>query len=152
MPKKSLQLQQLDEKLHPFKGLEKIVIPPTGWLKAIRLAIGMSAQQLGDRLSITKQGVGDLEKREAEGNITLKALRETAEALDMQLVYGFVPKDGSLEKMIEQKARKLAKQVVTRTSKSMELEDQENSYKRIEKAIEERTQSILNEMPKALWD
>jgi hypothetical protein len=32
------------------------------------------------------------------------------------------------------------------------LEDQGNTKQRIEKAIQERTISIKNEMPKSLWD
>jgi len=35
----------------------------------------------------------------------VKSLRETANALDMQLVYGLVPKDGSLDALIDRKAR-----------------------------------------------
>jgi hypothetical protein len=45
----------------------------------------------------------------------------------MQLVYGLVPKDGSLEALIERKAKQLATQIVLRTSNSMKLEEQENS-------------------------
>jgi predicted DNA-binding mobile mystery protein A len=132
--------------------LQRIPMPPTGWIKAIRLALGMSAEQLGKKLGITRQGVMDIEKREREGSITLKNLQETAKALDLQLVYGFVPNDGSIEDLIDRKAKELAKEIVMRTSNTMELEDQENSKKRIEKAIEERFNSIKNEMPKSLWD
>jgi len=70
----------------------------------------------------------------------------------MHLVFGFVPKDCSLELLIYRKAKELATQIVLRTSNSMKLEDQENSQKRIQKAIEERTTAIKNEMPKILWD
>jgi len=152
MDKKQLQIQQLNNKMVAFAALQKITMPPTGWIKAIRTAIGMSMQQLGAKLSITKQGVQDIEKREQDGSITIKALRETAKTLDMQLVYGFVPNDGSLDELIDRKARELAAQIVLRTSNSMKLEDQENTQKRIEKAIQERTNAIKNEMPKTLWD
>ena len=135
-----------------FASLQKVAPPPTGWIKAIRNAIGMSMLQLGKRLSITKQSVQDIERREKDGSISIKALREAARALDMQLVYGFVPNDGSLEALINRKAKELATQIVQRTSNSMKLEDQENSKQRIEKAIEERATIIKNEMPKTLWD
>lgn len=112
----------------------------------------MSMQQLGRKLSISKQSVQDIEKREQEGSITLRSLRETARALDMQLVYGFVPNGGSLDALIEQKARELATEIVLRSSHTMMLEGQENSEQRIRKAIEERTILLKNEMPKILWD
>ncbi len=152
MGKKSLQLQQLNNKMLAYASLQKVAPPPTGWLKAVRTALGMSLQQLSKRLSITKQSMQEIEQREKDGSITIKSLREAAKALDMQLVYGFVPLDGSLEELINRKARELAMQIVLRTSNSMKLEDQENSKQRIEKAIEERAAVIKNEMPKALWD
>jgi predicted DNA-binding mobile mystery protein A len=112
----------------------------------------MSMQQLGNKLSITKQGVMDIEKREKEGSITIKSLKELGRALDMELVYGFVPNDGTLEALIEKRARELATKIVLRTSNTMRLENQGNSDQRIELAINERTEEIKNEMPKILWD
>jgi predicted DNA-binding mobile mystery protein A len=152
MGKKSLQIQQLNSKMLAYASLQKVAPPPTGWIKAIRNAIGMSMLQLGNRLSITKQSVQDIERREKDGSITIKALREAARALDMQLIYGFVPKDGSLELLIERKAKELATQIVMRTNNTMKLEDQENTRQRIETAIKERTTIIKTEMPKTLWD
>ena len=37
-------------------------------------------------------------------SITLKKLIEAGEALDLQFVYGFLPKELSLEKIIEKRA------------------------------------------------
>ncbi|MFN4855051.1 MAG: mobile mystery protein A [Bacteroidota bacterium] len=152
MGKKSLQLQQLNSKMMGFATLKQVAVPPTGWIKAIRTAIGMSMQQLGNKLNVSKQGVMDMEKREKDGSITIKSLREIARALDMQLVYGFVPNDGSLNALIEKRATELATQIVMRTSNTMKLEDQANSKTRIDAAIKERATAIQNEMPKILWD
>lgn len=152
MGKKSLQLQQLNSKMLGFASLKQVAMPPTGWIKAIRTAIGMSMQQLGNKLNVSKQGVMDIEKREKDGSITIKSLREIARAMDMQLVYGFVPNDGSLDALIEKRANELATQIVMRTANTMKLEDQANSKKRLETAIRERAAAIKNEMPKILWD
>lgn len=135
-----------------FASLKKIAMPPTGWIKAIRTAIGMSMQQLGNKLNVSKQGIMDIEKRERDGSITIKSLREIARVMDMQLVYGFAPNDGSLDALIEKRATELATQIVMRTANTMKLEDQANSKKRIETAIRERAAAIKNEMPKILWD
>ncbi|MHA8061502.1 mobile mystery protein A [Aquirufa beregesia] len=152
MNKRSLQRQQLNDKMLILASINQVISPPIGWVKAIRTSLGMSMLQLGNKLSKSKQGIADIEKREIEGGITIKALREVGEALDMKLVYGFVPIDGSLEALIEKKALKLATKIVMRTSNTMRLEDQENSNERIEKAIKERTNSLKQEMPKILWD
>jgi predicted DNA-binding mobile mystery protein A len=152
MSRKHLQIDQLNGKMLAFGHSQQIVPPPTGWIKAIRLALGMSMQQLGKKLSITKQSVQEIERREIDGTISIKSLREAAKALDMKLVYGFVPNDGSLEQLIERKAKTLASEIVRRTSTSMKLEDQENSHYRLERAIEERAMLIASDMPKILWD
>lgn len=152
MGKKSLQLQHLNSKIMDFAKLSNIAMPPTGWVKAIRTAIGMSMQQLGNKLNISKQAIMDIEKREKEGSITIKSLREIARVMDMELVYGFVPKQGSLDAMIEKRATELATQIVMRTANTMKLEEQSNSQERIESAIKERAIAIQNDMPKILWD
>jgi predicted DNA-binding mobile mystery protein A len=149
---KSLQRQQLNAKMQAIAALQKIAIPPTGWLKAIRLALGISSQNLAGKLGVTRQAIRDMEKRERAGSITIRTLEEAGSALDMQLVYGFVPKDGDLETLIDRKARELATKIVLRTSNTMKLEDQENSQQRIQKAIEEQVAALKYEMPKALWE
>ncbi|MHA4893546.1 mobile mystery protein A [Pedobacter sp. PWIIR3] len=152
MGTKSLMIQQLNKKLLSFALLNKVTVPPSGWIKAIRNTLGMSMQQLGNKLLVTKQSISDIEKREKDGSITLKSLREIGRVLDMELVYGFVPKDGSLDALIENKAIEVASKIVLRTSNTMNLEDQENSNERIEKAIKERAEEIKTKMPKFLWD
>lgn len=152
MESKVLQIQQLDQRISDYSGLEKVAPPVEGWIKTIRTALGMSMQQLGKRLSVTKQSVKALEAREQQGTLTINALRDAANALDMHLVYGFVPNDGSLEELIERRAMELARQIVLRTDNTMRLEDQENTRSRIEKSIKERAAMIRNEMPRVLWD
>jgi len=71
---------------------------------------------------------------------------------DMELVYWFVPMDGSLEALIDRKAREFATKIVSRTSNSMKLEDQENSEMRLNKSIEEWIIMLKLEISKVLWD
>lgn len=152
MKTSKLQLAQLGRKLAPYESITATIQPPIGWVKTIRTSIGMSLEQLGEKLGITRQSAQNLEKRESDGGVTVKALQEAAKALDMKFVYGFVPIDGSIEKLIERKARKLATDIVMRTSGTMKLEDQENSPERIQQAIDERTKELIDTMPKILWD
>lgn len=148
----SLVIRQLDKRLNVLRSLQEITPPAKGWINLIRKTLKISLRQLGHKMSMTPQSVRDIEVREREGAITLKALNEVAEALDMKLVYGFIPKDSSLEKMIERKARKLATSIVTRTSTTMKLEDQGNSEERLKQAIIELTEEIKRDIPKNLWD
>ncbi len=150
--KKQLLRQQTNTKLNQLMLVGEVTPPRKGWLNTIRTALNMSLRQLANKLQISPQSVNEIETREANGTVTLRTLREVAEAMDLQLVYGFIPKDGSLDALIERKARALAEQIVMRTSNTMSLEDQKVSYGRLKKAIKERTESIKDEMPKALWD
>ena len=146
-----LVLRQIDKKLRPAKAL-KDTMPAEGWIKTIRKTLNMTLRQLANKMSITAPSMMAIEKRESEYGITLKTLKTFADALDLTLVYGFIPKDGSLEKMVERKAREMAEKIVRRTSTSMKLEDQGNSEQRIKQAIEELTEEIKREMPNSLWD
>ncbi len=152
MNNQKLQIEHLDAKLTVFSSASDSEPPPKGWVHAIRVSVGMSLRQLGSRMGVTPQSVKELEMREATGSITLKTLRDAANALDMQLVYGFVPREGTLAKTVAQQARTHAEDIVRRTSVSMGLEDQENTLERLERAIEERTEDLIREMPRHLWD
>jgi predicted DNA-binding mobile mystery protein A len=152
MGKKTLLLQQISGKIQAYSALQSVAAPPSGWIKAIRSALGMSLQQLGNKLGVSKQAVLDMENREKEGSITLRSLREIGRAMDMQLVYGFIPHAGSLDALIEKRAMELATQIVLRSANTMQLEDQANSTERIQTAIRERAAVLQQEMPKFLWD
>ena len=147
-----LVIRQLDQKIQIFRPLLGISSPTNGWISLLRKTLNMSLRQLGDKLSMTAQGIKDIETRETDGTITLKSLIEAGDALNMKFVYGFVPKNGSLEDMVEAKAREQALKIVKRTSTTMKLEDQENSKTRLKQAVDELTQEIKREMPRNLWD
>ena len=147
-----LMIRQLDKKIGKFSVLDESLIPPDGWIKTIRTTLNMTLTQLAKRLKKSLPTVKELEDREANKSITLKKLMEVGEKLDLKFVYGFVPKEGSLEKMLEKRAYQVAKNIVMRTSHSMKLEDQENSEERLKEAIQDRANKILYEMPKYLWD
>lgn len=149
---KNLQFQQIAQKLRKAREFQETTPPAKGWLNAVRTTLGITLEQWSGRLGITKQSAQEIEAREREGTITLRSLREAAHALEMDVVYALVPKDGTLEALVERRARKLAEQIILRTNNTMKLEDQENSKERIQKAIAERVEQLKQEMPKALWD
>jgi len=152
MDKKELQREQLSRKMQPFGSAAAVPTPPVGWIRAIRTALGMSMRQLGDRIGVTRQSIHDVEHREMEGAVTIAQLRDIGNAIDMKLVYGFVPNDGTLDALIERKARELAEKIVLRTDQNMRLEAQENSTERRETAIRKRAEELKRDMPRYLWD
>ena len=151
--KKKLMIEQLDRRFKLIAGVSKsISTPSNGWINTLRKTLNISLKQLGKKLNVSSQNINQFEQREKDGSISIQKLKEVAEALNMDFFYAFLPKDGSLEKMIEKHAYKIAEDIVMRTSQSMKLEDQENSEERLKTAIKERAEKIKNEMPKYLWD
>ena len=108
--------------------------------------------QLGNKLNMTKGAIQKIEDREAEGQITINKLKDVGNALDMQLVYGFVPKDSTLDNLINLKAENLARKIVLRTHQNMTLEDQAISDEKINASIIDLANDIKREMRKSLWD
>ena len=150
--KQRLLIEQVDHKLSVFSSLSNVIVPERGWIHTVRTALRMSLRQFSQRLGIHLSSARAIEQREKEGAITLRALREAATALDMQLVYGLIPKDGSLEAMIEKKAEEMAIKIVQRTSQTMKLEDQEISKERFKEAIKQQMEELKYELPRTLWD
>ncbi|MEA1882691.1 MAG: mobile mystery protein A [Candidatus Marinimicrobia bacterium] len=145
-------IDQVDKQLKKFKILEDVVIPPKGWIFSIRKALNMSLRHLGERMTITPQSIREIEEREKNGTVSIKVLRRVGKALNMKLVYGFIPQQDSLKSMIEKRANELAKEIVQRTSISMALEDQKTSDENLEKAIQDKADEIKRKLPKHLWN
>ncbi len=147
--KRRIARQRLDERLSAFKPESRFAVPHKGWIRAIRDALGMPAFQLGMRLGMTQQGVGEMEKSEGYGTIQLKTLRQTAEALDCTLVYAFVP-NSSLEGAVQTRAREIASKELARIGHTMDLEAQSLSKAKQEAQIDEYIRENLRE--RDLWD
>ena len=151
MKTQELILIQTDKRIGKIAKI-KDDSPPNGWIYAIRMALGMSMRQLGKLVEITPQGIKDIETREKNGNITLASLEQIGKKLNMKLVYGFVPLDGSLQKMIDKRAFEIATTIVARTASTMKLEDQAVSQKMLNKSIKAKAQEIKQKNLKLLWE
>lgn len=152
MKNKDLLIKQLQHKISSYSESKHTVRPASGWIKAIRQSLGMTLEQLAQKLNVSKQNVQILEKREKEYSITMRSLQQVANALDMQMVYAIIPKTQTLEEYIEMRAEALAREIVMRTSQQMALENQQLAEEQLEYAIEKRKREILQENPKILWD
>jgi predicted DNA-binding mobile mystery protein A len=149
---RKLIIEQLDRNLVKLSVLKEVGVPSRGWINAIRTALNMSLVQLARKLSKAPVSVKEIEEREQYKTITLKKLIEVGEVLDLQFVYGFIPKELTIEKMIEKRARQVATEIVMRTSHTMKLEEQENREERLKQAIQDRTEILKQDLPRYLWD
>lgn len=138
----------LDERLKDFGQVSRYTPPVKGWIKAIREALGMTAEQLARRLKVKQPAVIQMEQSEAKGSIELATLRRVAEALDCTLVYAFVPKK-SLEETVRARARNFIRRRRAPVEHSMVLEDQKVQGK----AEEDRVGEVLRDTsPSKFWE
>ncbi|MBA3007293.1 MAG: helix-turn-helix domain-containing protein [Desulfocapsa sp.] len=79
---KQIARRQLDTTLAMFGEAKRVQFPAKGWIRAVREALGMSGKQLAQRLHVSQPRVYKLEQSEPSGALTLKTMRQVAEALD----------------------------------------------------------------------
>lgn len=144
------QRKSLDEKLRAYTQAKKNPNPKAGWVRAIRQAIGMTTEQLAQRMGIRQSGVVMLEKREVDKKVTLETLERAARAMNCELVYALVPKE-SLEKVVDEQAAKAAKRILGRTTHTMHLELQKAGAAETNLHEKELTTEIKNKLDSRLW-
>jgi predicted DNA-binding mobile mystery protein A len=117
-----LARKQLEKRVAPLRTAS-FAMPPRGWVKAIREALGMTARQLAARMGQSPSRIPAIEKAEVTGATTIKTLRETAEALNCTFVYAFVP-NKPLDDILRERAMQKTRKDITRLDHTMRLENQ----------------------------
>jgi len=125
--------------------------PKEGWIKTVRMALGMSGTQLANRLGNNRSMTPYLERTELEGGITIRKMQEVADAMGCKFVYAIVPED-SIEKLIDQQASKKAKALVTQTTTQMMLENQALTDEQLSTEQSRLKQQIINELNGKFWE
>ena len=147
---KDLKQRQLDAGLTRWRSAELPARPPSGWIKAIREALGMPAAHLAKRLGLVPSTVLRLETSEADDTITVNSLRRVAEALGCELQYALVPKQ-TLAQTMEAQANKIARERMATVAHSMALEAQATSNDAADTQVEEIAESLLRGSRRELW-
>jgi predicted DNA-binding mobile mystery protein A len=145
-----LKLRQLDDTLNRWRSADLPPRPPSGWIKAVREALGMTATHLAQRLGVTTSTATRLETSEADDTISLATLRRAAEALDCELHYALVPRQ-SLAQTLDARASSLARQQMAAINHTMALEAQSTSRDAVEAQTRALAESLLKGSRRALW-
>lgn len=145
-----LKLHQIDAALAAWRAAALPARPSSGWSRAIRDALGMTATALANRLGMTASGVRKLEQAEADDAITLASLRKLAGALDCELHYALVPRT-SLQQYLDDRAHLLAHERMRPVSHSMSLEDQAVRGAAVDLQRELLAQELLRGSRRDLW-
>jgi predicted DNA-binding mobile mystery protein A len=137
----SKRLEELRPLMNESKGIHS-------WIDYVRQGLGMSLTQLATKLGIAQSSLSSSVKLEKEGRITIHKLKEIADAMECDLVYGFVPRK-KIEDIIRDQAIKKTIQLMDETESHMSLEDQKvnlDKNERLKDLVDERIYS------KYLWD
>lgn len=114
---------QINRRLESIRAVKEKAAVREGWIKYMRNAFGLTIAELAKLLSIAPVTLAKTEKREIEGHVTLATLKRIAEAMDCELVYGFVPKK-EMKTLIHEKAFEKARKTLGIADLHMKLEDQ----------------------------
>ncbi|HEY1661378.1 MAG TPA: transcriptional regulator [Verrucomicrobiae bacterium] len=136
-----LRIRQLTRSLEPILNARGMKRPTKGWLSAMREISGTTLRELASRLNVSFQTVAASEKAEANDRITLKGLRETADALGCELIYALVPKKGTVQDFAEAKTYHRIKERVSAVEHSMTLEAQQTGN--VEEKVREEVARTL---------
>ena len=147
---RKLMREQVQESLEPFSGLMHLMRPRKGWIRAIRDSLGLSSNRLAKLLGCTQGNITKIEKSEQERTISLMTLDKVAEALRCKVVYCLVPEE-SLDAILEQRARAIARKKIRYLNHSMILEGQGLTPKQLQQQEDNLVDKLLHENPKNLW-
>ena len=140
--------QNLDARFADMPSPQRLTPPVRGWARAIRDALGMTADQLAKRLKMRQPSVVAIEQSEVKGTVQLATLRKVAAAMNCTLVYALVP-DRPLEAIVEERARTLARRRLAAVEHTMLLEKQQLPADDVEARVEALARDID---PRELWD
>jgi len=145
------QRRIIEQKLKPFVKM-RTNPPPSGWLKAVRGALGCNTRQLADLMGVLHSSVQRLEKREQEGKATLELLEKAASAMNCKVVYAIVPKEpyDSLDEILTEKSKKLASDLLKKVDHTMRLEQQ--GTERSKEQLEQLAKDLKESLDSRIWD
>lgn len=146
-----LALKQFEQTISLWQKTLHWFRPKQGWVRTLRKMLGMTTHQLASRLGVDRSRVLKIEQAETEDAVTLRTLRETARALQCELVYAFVPKE-SLSTILENQAKKIAKKRIRTVAHSMSLERQSTSPQFQKEQLDECVKNLLSGHRKHLWE
>lgn len=121
---RTLARKQLDKRLNPLRHSDSLTMPPRGWVRAIRQALGMTTAQLAKRVGVSQPRAVEIEQAEKNRAITLDSL---------------------------ERARVIAKERLAITSHHMALEAQPVSSEDEKAQFEQLLKQIVEKAGSDIW-
>jgi len=120
--------------------------PKHGWIKSMRLALGMSAEHVAARKGVSRNAVYQAERSELDGAVSLKQMENLAKAMGGKFVYAIVPGE-QIEALKHKQAQKIAKVLALDETDFKALpRDEQLDW------LDDKAAELLQDMPTDFWD
>lgn len=121
-------------------------VPEKGWIATMRLALGMSAEQLALRKGVSRNAIYQAERSEKEGSVSLKQMETLAAAMGGTFVYAIVP-DAPIEQLKYLQAMRRARDMAAQEPDfaTWPCDDQQDW-------IDDAAAQQLHDMPTDFWN
>ncbi|MGB0901367.1 helix-turn-helix domain-containing protein [Halocynthiibacter sp.] len=126
--------------------LAEVQSPEKGWIATMRLALGMSAEQVAHRKGVSRNAVYQAERSEKEGAVSLKQMDQLAKAMGGRFVYAIVP-DAPVEQLKYQQALGKARLLLREEPGFAEWSADER-----QDWVDDKAAQLLHDMPGHFWD
>lgn len=123
-----------------------LAVPEKGWIATMRLALGMTAEQVAVRKGVSRNAVYQAERSEKDGAVSLKQMENLAAAMGGRFVYAIVP-DAPVEQLKYQQAVRRAHRLAQETTSfaTWTADDQQDW-------LDDTIAQQLHDMPSDFWD
>ena len=134
-----------------FPRVKPEAAPRSGWVRAIREALGISQSQIAARAGVSRATVQQWERAEARRRITLHSLDRIAAAMGCQVALALVPKGGSLDDVRKRQAKTRALTLLKTTDKTFSEVKPGELTPAQSRRIERVAARLLRGSPRKLW-
>lgn len=150
---KAVQREQTRKQVSQAASVARLARPVSGWIHTVRTALAMSGAALSKRLGGSRTMAANLERYEREERVSLKTMREAAEAMGCRFVYAIVPPEGqSIESLVEAQARSRAAELIGNAAVHMSLEAQQLGDEDARAELERIKRELLQHPPRDFWE
>jgi predicted DNA-binding mobile mystery protein A len=134
-------------------GSTDLTLPPEGWLRTMRKALGMSGAQLARKMGVSRALISQAESNEVSGRVTMKTMQTMAEAMGCRFVYAVLPPKGKeTEDVILAQALKQIRRAAEHANTQMALENQSVPKGPSEDQIQRLARKLVSHMGSGFWN
>ncbi|WP_166417817.1 helix-turn-helix domain-containing protein [Cochlodiniinecator piscidefendens] len=135
--------RMLDRNAERLSGVD---VPEKGWIATMRLALGMSAEQVALRKGVSRNAVYQAERSEKEGAVSLKQMENLAAAMGGTFVYAIIPNDQIEQLKFRQAMRKAHYLSREEPDFGSWSKDEQSDW------IDDTAAELLHKLPSDFWD